>query len=227
MSRISAETPVVESSNERASGQRRIVGIARVAAGLLIFAAMATQVTELVLNGEFVPSEYFAYFTIESSLINIVVLLVGGVLAVRWLRDPELYTAVRMSTVAYALVTAAVYNVLLRGLPPTGFVGVQWPNEVMHVWIPVFIALDWLLSPGRARLGWKRLWLVVSFPIAWCAFTLIRGAVDGWYPYPFIDPTGDGGYPSVFGYILALSALMIGLGAACIAISRFGARKRA
>ena len=227
MSRINAETPVVESSNERASGQRRIVGIARLTAGLLIFAALATQVTELVLNGEFVPSEYFAYFTIESSLINIVVLLVGGVLAVRWLRDPELYTAVRMSTVAYALVTAAVYNVLLRGLPPTGFVGVQWPNEVMHVWIPVFIALDWLLSPGRARLGWKRLWLVVSFPIAWCAFTLIRGAVDGWYPYPFIDPTGDGGYPSVIGYILALSALMIGLGAACIAISRFGARKRA
>jgi hypothetical protein len=227
VSSVAEETPVTAGPAERASGQRRIVGGARIAAGALILAAMITQVTELVLNGEFVPSEYFAYFTIESSLINIVVLLVGGVLAARWLRDPELYTAVRMSTVAYALVTAAVYNVLLRGLPPTGFVGVQWPNEVMHVWIPVFIALDWLLSPGRAKLGWKRLWLVVSFPIAWCAFTLIRGAIDGWYPYPFINPTGDGGYPSVFVYIAALSALMVGLGAACIAISRFGARKRA
>lgn len=224
---MSGATTLTVPVREPASGQRRIVGLLRLAACALVFAAIVTQIVDQLVNDAFVPSEYFAYFTIQSSFINVVVLAVGGVLAFRWLRDPELYSAVRMSTVAYAVVTAAVYNILLRGLPPTGFVGVQWPNEVMHVWIPAYIVLDWLLSPGRARLGFARLWIVVSYPVAWCIFTLVRGAFDLWYPYPFIDPTGGGGYPSVIAYIVALSALMVALGAACIAISRFGARKRA
>ena len=30
-------------------------------------------------------------------------------------------------------------------------------------------------------------------PLAWTVLTLIRGALDGWYPYPFLDPA-NGGY---------------------------------
>ena len=35
----------------------------------------------------------------------------------------------------------------------------------------------------------------IAFPILWLCFTLIRGAVVHWYPYPFIDVTvlGYGG----------------------------------
>ncbi|MGI8411933.1 MAG: Pr6Pr family membrane protein, partial [Solirubrobacteraceae bacterium] len=32
-------------------------------------------------------------------------------------------------------------------------------------------------------------WLSLIFPIGWLAFTLIRGAIAHWYPYPFIDVT--------------------------------------
>ena len=204
---------------------RQIVGVLRLAAAALVLSAVITQIVDQLVNDAFEPEHYFSYFTIESSLINIVVLTVGGVLALRWRRDPELFSAVRLATVAYAIITAAVYNILLRGLPPEGFQGVQWPNEVEHVWIPIVIVLDWLLSPGRPSIGWKRLWLVVSYPVAWCAFTLVRGAIDGWYPYPFIDPTGDGGYPSVFAYIIALSIVIVVIGAGAIGVSRFGSRK--
>ena len=31
------------------------------------------------------------------------------------------------------------------------------------------------------------------YPLAWTVLTLIRGALDGWYPYPFLDPA-NGGY---------------------------------
>src|SRR6266571_1200941 len=31
--------------------------------------------------------------------------------------------------------------------------------------------------------------LSLLFPVCWLIFTLIRGAVIGWYPYPFIDVT--------------------------------------
>ena len=198
---------------------RKTVGAIRIAAGLLVLAAIVTQITDQLLNDVFVPSEYFSYFTIQSSMMNVVVLLVGGVLAFRFKRDTVVYTGVRSAILVYALITAGVYNVLLRGLPPEGYVGVQWPNEVEHVWVPLLILIDWLFSTGRARLGYRWLWVAVGYPLLWCAFTLARGAVTGWYPYPFINPATDG-WLSVLGYIVALAAVIVGLAALAIRYSR-------
>lgn len=185
-----------------------------------MLASIITQIADEQINDVFVPAEYFSYFTIQTSLGNIVVLIVGGVLALKVGRDPEWYTKVRMSMVAYAVVTAVVYAVLLRNIPPTGYVGIQWPNEVLHVGIPIFIALDWLLAPGRSRLPWRILWVSLLYPIVWLAFTLIRGALTGWYPYPFLEPDGPGGAASVIGYILGIAAFVIAMSALAIAVSR-------
>ena len=59
----------------------------------------------------------------------------------------------------------------------------------------------------------------MGFPLAWCAFTLARGAATGWYPYPFIDPA-TAGWGSVFGYIAGLSAFIVGVATLAIAYSR-------
>ena len=57
-------------------------------------------------------------------------------------------------------------------------------------------------------------WLV--YPLFYLAYTMIRGAIIGWYPYPFLDPGVVGGYGmvAVFGVVvlagvLALSALLV------------------
>jgi len=202
-----------------ATPARRMVGVIRLAAGLLVLAAIITQITDQLVNDVFVPSEYFSYFTIQSSMMNVVVLLVGAMLAFRFKRDTVIYTGVRSAILVYAVVTAGVYNVLLRGLPPEGFVGIQWPNEVEHVWIPLLILIDWLFSTGRARLGYRWLWVAVGYPLLWCAFTLVRGAATGWYPYPFINPATDGWF-SVLAYIVALAAIIVGLAALAIRYSR-------
>jgi hypothetical protein len=204
---------------EPAGQARKTVGIIRVAAGLLVLAAMITQIADQAIYDTFVPAEYFSYFTIQSSMMNIVVLVTGGVLALRYRRDTVLYTGVRSAITVFAVVTAVVYNVLLRGIPPEGYVGVQWPTEVHHVWIPIYIVIDWLFATGRARIGYRWLWVAVGFPIAWCAFTLIRGAATDWYPYPFIDPA-TGGWGSVLVYIVGLASFIVGLAALAIAYSR-------
>jgi uncharacterized membrane protein len=209
-------------SREPASPARRITGVLRIIAGLLVLVAVITQITDQVLSGVFQPTEYFSYFTVLSSLINVIVLVSGGVIAVRWRRDTEFFTAVRMSTVAYAAVTAVVYNLLLRDLPGDGFVGLAWPGEVLHVWIPVFIVLDWLFGPGRPALGWGRIWLAIGFPLAWVAFTLVRGVVTDWYPYPFLDPDGPEGPVSVIVYIVAIAFFIIAVACVAIALSRVG-----
>ena len=203
---------------------RRGVGVIRLAVGLLVLASITTQITDQVIHDAFEPEEYFSYFTIQSSLMNIVALLVGGLLAVRQGRDPESFTAVRMAIVAYAAVTGSVYAVLLRGIPSEGFVGIQWPNEVIHVWVPIFIALDWLFAPGRPALAWSRLWFVVAYPLAWVVFTLFRGSLDGWFPYPFLEPDGPGGWSGVLVYVLAIAVFILGVGAAAITVSRLAVR---
>ena len=203
---------------------RRTVGVLRLLAAVVVFATIATQITDRVIHDAFDPAEYFSYFTIQSGLINIVVFAVGGVMALRLPRDTVLFTTVRVSTLAYAVITAGVYNLLLRGIPYEGFVGLQWPNEILHVWIPIVIVFDWLISPGRPALPWSALRVAVIFPVLWLAYTLLRGGVTGGiYPYPFIDPA-TAGWGSVVAYIVALTAVIVGLVALAILYSRVAAR---
>ena len=199
---------------------RRVVGIVRLLAGLGLLAVIVIQISDRVVAGFFDPAEYFSYFTIETSLINIVVFLVGGWMALRRPVDTVLYTAVRMSTVGFALITAGVFNLLLRNVPYDGpYEGLLWPNEVIHVWVPILILLDWLLSPGRPALPWRALLVAVAYPIAWIVYTLIRGAFTDYYPYPFLNPA-NGGWVSVLIYIVALTGFLVGIAALAIAYSR-------
>lgn len=216
---------MTETSTEPATSARRTVGILRLIASALVLAAVVTQITDQVVHGAFVAGEYFSYFTVQSSLMNVVVLGIGGCLALRFKHDSVTYTGFRMATVSYAIVTGVVYNLLLRGLPPTGFVGIPWPKEIEHVWIPLYIVIDWLFATGRARLAWRWVWVAIAYPIAWCAFTLVRGAITAWYPYPFINPLEPGGWPSVGVYILAIAAFIIGLAFLATFYSRWSGRQ--
>jgi hypothetical protein len=206
---------------------RRVVAAVRLLASLGLLVTMAIQIADRVVNNVFDPWEYFSYFTIETSLMNIVVFAVGGVLALRRPSDTVLFTTVRMAALAYAIVTAGVYNLLLRDGPGDGFQPLGWPSEVMHVWMPLLIVLDWLVSPGRPALPWRRLGVVLIYPVAWLAYSLVRGAVSaGIYPYPFLDPATDG-WGSVIAYIVGLSVGLLVLGALAIAYSRRFAREPA
>jgi hypothetical protein len=200
---------------------RRTAGILRILAGLAVLAAIGTQITDKVINNAFVPAEYFSYVTIQSSLMNIVVLLVGGIFALRYSRDTELLTAVRMSLVAYAIIVGVVYNVLLRDIVSVGYVSpITWPNEVIHVIIPVFLVIEWLLAPGRAALSFKRIGFAVAYPLLWVGFTLVRGPLTGWYPYPFLEPNGPGGWPSVWIYVVGIASFIIVMAAIAISVTR-------
>ncbi|MGV8857666.1 Pr6Pr family membrane protein [Rhodoglobus sp.] len=198
----------------------RIFGILRLAVAVLVFASIATQVIDESIHNDFVAKEYFSYFTIQSSLINVVILALSGLVAVRRERESTLLSVLRASVVSYAVVTAGVYNVLLRGIPDEGYVGIQWPNEVIHVWVPLFLLLDWLVAPSRPVLRMRDVRIVVIYPLAWLAFTFVRGALDGWFPYPFLQPNGPDGWGGIAVYVLGIAAFIIGISVVLIAVSR-------
>jgi hypothetical protein len=214
-----------KAATARLSTLRHIAGWISIVAGALVLAALITQITDQISVGRFEPKEYFSYFTIQTAMINIVILIAGGIAALAMPRDSRLYSALRASAFSYAIVTGVVYNVLLRDIPnDDGYVGPVWPNEALHVWIPIYIALDWLLTPGRVRIGWSTMWLAVSYPLIWVGVTMVRGSATGWYPYPFLEPDGPNGIVGVVVYVVAIALFIILLALLAVVINRVHTR---
>ena len=67
---------------------------------------------------------------------------------------------------------------------------------MVHEAGPLFILADWFVLAPKQRISPARAILWLSFPLVWTMYTLIRGAVSGRYPYPFLDPA-NGGYATV------------------------------
>ncbi|MFM2321499.1 MAG: hypothetical protein RL612_646 [Actinomycetota bacterium] len=194
----------------------KLTGGLRVLISLALLGSIAWQVTDRLAHGLFRPAEYFAYFSIQGTLICAVVLGVTGFRAIQGLSETKLIYLVRLSTTVYVTVISVVYNALLRGLP--GDIrdnGYNWPvipNEIIHVWGPIFMVLDWLLVAGFSSVRLRAAFWVVLYPIAWILFSVVRGNIDGWWAYWFLDPTDKGGVTGMLTYIFGIAALMILLG---------------
>jgi uncharacterized membrane protein len=66
------------------------------------------------------------------------------------------------------------------------------------------VVADWLVNPPQRELSVGRaLWLVVV-PVVYTVYTLIRGPIAHWYPYPFFNPDRVGGYGGVAVYCAVL-----------------------
>ncbi|MCB5292657.1 Pr6Pr family membrane protein [Arthrobacter sp. SO3] len=57
----------------------------------------------------------------------------------------------------------------------------------------------WLLVTRTVRGPWQRPLIWLGYPVAFLIFSWMRGALDGWHPYGFLDPGRDGGWPAVIG----------------------------
>ena len=201
---------------------RRSLGAFNIATAFLITIALTINITDRVLQDKFDATHYFQYFTIQTCILNIVVLTAGGVFALMRTTDPRWYVLLRGCTVAYAVMVGVVYNVLLAAIPVNdGYIESSgFPNAIQHVWAPIIIAIEWLLMPGRSRLSWRVLWIAVIYPLVWVIASMFRGlAGDGWYPYFFLNVPNTG-LTTVIIFIAGLSVFIVGLTAATIATGR-------
>ena len=201
----------------------------RLTVGLLRLVVAATGLVALV--GDFVytlgfsafsSENYFAYFTQQSNAANVVVLAVSGTLAVRGRSEPRWFAGVHALVSTYVVVSGLVFGVIVAESASHSYtMEVPWSSQVLHFWIPAFVLVDWVLAPGRTRVGWWVLSVVLAFPLAWGVVTIVRGADVGWYPYFFLDPA-QVAWPTEY---LAYNSLALGtiLGVLCglVALSRW------
>lgn len=217
---------------------RGVVSVCRVVvAGLVVAAVIAQWVSSVRFaardgnpDAASVSVNFASYFTIESNLLAVVVLLAGVVRAARGRSPGHAGSVTRMAVTTYMVLTGLVYNALLRGALPQGAT-VAWSNEVLHVIGPVYVLADWVLARDRVRLARRDCVLALAFPAVWTAYTLVRGPfardpyrhTSTWYPYPFINPvTSAHGYTTVAGYLVVIAVVVVAVSAGLIAVAQSG-----
>ena len=194
----------------------RYVAVLRLIAALLTIVAVTATFFSSAERGTVNPFNFFGFFTIQSNLFAAAVLGGTGVLVLLGRRPPVWLETARAAITAYMIVVGIVYNTLLTTV--TGGVALPWANTVLHVVLPIYAVVDWLLVADRGAQPWRRLWLVLIYPVLWTTVVLLRGATDGWVPYPFLSPTA--GYGTVFVYVLLIAVAFVTAGAVVFGLSR-------
>ena len=159
---------------------------ARTVMALLVVIAITAQCQQLSDKGLFKPANVFSFFTIQSNILAAFTLL--------WLefrRDSvmnRIAIAIRPAVVLYMSMTGIVYAVLLAPVSADVGLTAPWVDKVLHVVAPIVVVGDWFLDPPLRAPDVRDIpkWLV--FPIAYLVYSLVRGSIADWYPYPFLDP---------------------------------------
>jgi hypothetical protein len=186
------------------------LNLARLGFASAAIAAIAYQFARSA-ETDFLKANFLSFFTIQSNILAVVALFLLVVVP-RERRTP-LFDGARTAAVLYMAITGVVFALLLAGLQEDLQTSASWVNFVVHKLMPVVLVADWLVDPPRHRLpGWTVLaWL--TYPLAWFAYTLARGAGVDWYPYPFVD-VSEHGYGGVLGSAVVLAACFAAGGAA-------------
>jgi hypothetical protein len=155
----------------------------------------------------FNAGNFFSFFTIQSNILA-AALLVASALVSREKRS-ALFDAFRGAVTLYIAITGVVFAVLLAGLQEDLDTHIAWVDFVVHKLIPIVVVADWLIDPPHHRLRLRVALAWLSYPAAWLAYTLIRGAAVDWYPYPFVD-VNKLGYGGVFWRCAVLLVVFVG-----------------
>ncbi len=155
--------------------------------------------------------DWITYFTILS---NILVAVVVTLLAAR----PGLFTrsdgvgalwrTLRLDGLLMITITGIVYNLLLATGDKSGWDLVS--NTMLHMVTPLLTLIVWIIAGPRGLINGRIIGLSMLLPLAWAAFALVRGAVVGAYPYPFLDVSSNG-LASVLVFILVIVVVAVGL----------------
>jgi hypothetical protein len=192
----------------------------RFALAALGFVAVAAQFANSIEN-DYSIVNFFSFFTNLSNLFAVVVFAVGGVRTLRRRPGSRAWDTVRLISVVNMVFVGLVFNVLLTDV--AGGV-LPWVNVVVHMVMPVAVLVDWLVLPAGRRLPWSAAAIGLVVPVLYSVYSIVRGAITGFYPYPFYDPEALGGYGPVAVYMVVLLLALAVLSLALVGLARLAGR---
>lgn len=162
--------------------------------------------------------QLFSFYTILSNLLMVIGLTTILIAAKSAWGRFFLRNTVLTAIVLYMTIVGLTYNILLRNVwhPEHLF---KLADELLHVVTPVLFIIYWLAFVPKDGLKYRNVWPWLWFPFLYFIYVLIRGAISGNYPYPFVD-VAKYGYPQVLLNAVILLPIFWGLGALFVFIAR-------
>jgi hypothetical protein len=170
----------------------------------VVIAAVIVQLMHGLQSPTFSIANFFSFFTIESNIIGAIILLLSTAVSGRKL------DYWRGAATFYMTITGVIYVVLLSGADVQ--TPLPWVNAVLHYIFPVALLIDWVIDRPRQKLLLRKSLLWLLLPMAYAAYSLVRGHFVHWYPYPFIN-VDKLGYASIL-----LNCLIIAPGLLVLAL---------
>ncbi|PIB94520.1 hypothetical protein CSW62_01470 [Caulobacter sp. FWC2] len=166
--------------------------------------------------------EFFSYFTILSNM------LAAGALTAPLVAPASAFAAwaersgPRASIATYLTITAVVYHTLLAWQwHPQGLRLVS--DTILHTITPAAYLVDLALRGGQGRPRWIVAAKAMAFPALFGLWTLLHGALSGFYPYPFMN-VAKRGYPAVVLTMVEMSLFFALVAVVFIGLSRVRAK---
>lgn len=126
--------------------------------------------------------ELIRYFTILTNFIVSYLLLFAAIKG-NW-HSFSLFTGATM----WIWIVGVIYHVLLASNHnPTGVGAIT--NQIHHSVVPAGTFLIWLFAKPRTKIGEFEPFYWLSYPLGYTVYMLLRGQIDGIFPYHFSDPT--------------------------------------
>lgn len=128
------------------------------------------------------------YFTFYTILTNFLVAICFTAEVVHKHKRRSFFTkpSALAATAVYIGVVGLVYNVVLRfAWQPTGLQRVV--DELLHLIIPIYFILYWLILVPKTRLKWSKLFSWLLYPAIYLVVIMVRGGFANYYPYPFVN----------------------------------------
>jgi hypothetical protein len=203
------------------SRARTAFGVVRVVVAIVGIVALVGDFRYILGFSSFSTANYFTYFTNQSNAAGVVVLALGAWLSFRRVTDPGWLMTARMLTATFTIISGIVFGLIVSQAGDYNYrIVVPWSSQLLHFWIPSYVIIDWIFAPGRSPIPWRRVWLVLIYPVVWGGFTMWRGAIVGWYPYFFLDPGQVSGPLEFAAYSGAILLVIVGLASGLIALTR-------
>lgn len=170
---------------------------------LQLYLLLNNQTSLVSFSGRFF--NFFSYFTITTNILVALsltfTLLKSSSGVGLFFQSPVVQSAIAM----YILVVGLVYFFILQKLwKPQGW---DWvADSTLHYATPGLFTIYWLAFVSKGHTKWTHSLSWLLYPAAYFVYSLIRGAITNWYPYPFID-VKQTGYPGA----LTNAAILLGV----------------
>jgi len=161
---------------------------------------------------------FLSFFTIQTNILIAAYLLLPALAPMSRISQLLSRPSQRTAVMSYSALVAIIYFLVLRN------VGHDYGLERLADWIlhyvtPGMFLFDWVAWVPKGRVPWSVVARYLIYPALYAAWTLLYGAITGWYPYPFVNATKLG-YAQLAGNLVALACVVVSIPVVFLVIDR-------